>query len=139
MSDQRIQTRASEPKEIAPGAPLPSEPMRGEYPEYPLADDLPSIETDEQTAMQVFFAWEKLRVVYNGILLVHLFAKLSKISRNEFRTGEFLNFLLVINLFLSTGPVVEGYLCWLRVPRTMARWVAFLLVILGGGIAIVLS
>src|SRR5579864_3672300 len=73
-----------------------------------------NIRAREPTFMEVFFAWEKLRLLYNGLLIVVV------LVRFEFNFRVILFFVepaIYANLCFCAGPVAEGYLTWFGVPR----------------------
>jgi hypothetical protein len=121
-------TQESQETEIAVGPPLP--------PRADLAsEDGPDIRLKQPTAMEVFFAWEKLRLAYNALLAVTgigmmiLKAEFSPLIV-VFAAGP----ILLANLCFCVGPVAEGYLCWFGLPRRPVRWIIFglgLLIALG--------
>jgi NhaP-type Na+/H+ or K+/H+ antiporter len=82
----------------------------------------PSIRSYEPYAMQVFFAWEKIRVFWNLLIFILLGLVLRCSPR------EFFLFLIAFNICFCTGPAIEGYLCWIGVPRLAARVVGVVLV-----------
>ena len=134
MGEEQIRPRAKgpPPTEIVEGlpenAPMPIAPQ--------LTDQTPNIRLDEATEMQVFFAWEKLRPVYNVVMLICLMIKISISSRLFFVGGfdqwQWLYAFLLINVCFGIGPIVEGYLRWFSFPRIKSRWVAFVVGIAGG-------
>ena len=114
--DQRITPNAaisSSPTDIASGLP-------------PLANDptlsLPNIRAAEPTFMEVFFAWEKLRLLYNGLFIVVV---LIRLEFNLLAIPFFVEPAIYANLCFCAGPVAEGYLCWLGLPHQPCRWVVF--------------
>jgi hypothetical protein len=86
---------------------------------------LPKITLDEPTAMQVFFAWEKLRLIYNIVLVFT--AVLICWPILPFIFVETLGAALIANVMYCAGPVAECYLCWFGVPRLIARAIVFVL------------
>src|SRR4051812_765664 len=74
----------------------------------------------EPTAMEVFFAWEKLRVAYNVILVAVTVVKLLN-TKDDWGLQP----LVMANVAFCVGPVAEGYLCWLGVKRPSARALLF--------------
>ena len=106
--------------EIAIGPPpAPSARMDDEF-EPPR-----SIRSDDASAMQVFFAWEKLRIIYNIVLVAIVLVMCGRAI--PFIIGEALASALAANLMFCAGPVAECYLHWLGVPRVPARVVLFAL------------
>lgn len=120
MSDQRIQTGVTEsqPTGIAEG--LPSAP--------PIHDDRaePDVLVSEPTAMEVFFAWEKLRVLFNIVAIINiLLGPKILLPLSPFNSEMFLLALLMANVFASIGPTGENYLSWFGFRRTAARIIMF--------------
>jgi hypothetical protein len=75
-------------------------------------------------AMEVFIAWEKLRLLYNAILAGLVVWYLTPFA--ALHVGPVLLFdALMANLGFCAGPVAEGYLCLLGFPRKPTRWVIF--------------
>jgi hypothetical protein len=114
--DQRITPNAaisSSPADIASGLP-------------PLAKDptlpLPNIRAAEPTFMEVFFAWEKLRLLYNGLLILAVLIRFQFILEV---IPFFVEPAIYANLCFCAGPVAEGYLCWLGLAHQPCRWVVF--------------
>jgi hypothetical protein len=112
------------PTTIVAGSPSPAPPS-----EIPVAADVPDIRTPDTSAMELFFFWEKLRLILNLPLIVVASCAMS-------RLGEFCWLILGCNLYFCLGPVLEGYLCWFGVPRGGARLLSLgllpLLACLGG-------
>ena len=81
--------------------------------------------TQQESARAVFLAWEKLRLVYNGLLgiisLLFGVTKLGDLTFWEFLVGG----ALAVNVGFCLGPVAEGYLALMGAPRHIARWVIF--------------
>jgi hypothetical protein len=125
---------------------MPSEPIEKRFPTE-MAEGLPPVAADhddrdplidmnvrvnEATASDVFFAWERLRIVFNVAMGIALFTKYSMWQGvGDAWLWDLTVFLFCINAYFSLGPVVEGYLCWLNVPRVRGRWLAFLLLCAG--------
>jgi len=72
--------------------------------------------------MEVFFAWEKLRILYNGLLIVAVLIRFEFILEV---IPFFVEPAIYANLCFCAGPVAEGYLCWFGLPRQPCRWVVF--------------
>lgn len=90
-------------------------------------DDAISPRSDEPSAQQVFLAWEKLRLLYNGLL-----AGIVLIS--GYRNLQDWTFWVFVvegavgaNLCYCAGPVLEGYLALISIPRQKARVALFVL------------
>lgn len=97
-----------------------------------------NIRSREPTAMQVFFAWEKLRFYYNVLLLISTFyIVIPSVERIGGITVVFIPEVLLMpliwNVLFCVGPVLEGYLCLCRVPRLLAR----LMALIGGTVIVI--
>src|SRR4051812_17084832 len=100
-------------------------------------DDVPpAAKASGEEARAVFLAWEKLRVLYNAILVVESVG----LGANQLGVPAFARLLLggaiVANLCFCAGIVAEGYLSLLGVPRRGARPVLF---VLGTSLAMLLT
>ena len=101
------------------------------------ADDLaPNIRSQEPSAMQVFLAWEKLRVVYCIVVFLWLFKVMSSLRGDGFDWKRLFGMMFVFNVCFCAGPVAEGYLCCFHVPRMIARWVVVSIAIMGSVLAL---
>jgi hypothetical protein len=105
--------------EIAEGLP-PSQRIDDEAAESAEHD----LRVNEPSAMQVFFVWEKLRILYNVILIValgFLFTGLKgePLGLRDLGRGLFIVFLM--NVWFCAGPVGEGYLSLFGVPCRVSR------------------
>lgn len=87
---------------------------------------LEPVDTEEESAHHVWLAWEKLRVVYNLVLG----AETLVLGGKMFTTVSGLEMLVLgalgANVCFCAGPVLEGYLRALKMPRRIARWLLFL-------------
>jgi hypothetical protein len=113
-----MRDRNTEPaSEIAEGLPptLPVHDDRAELAEHDLR-------VNEPTAMQVFFAWEKLRIVYN--LLLALLVLSIRGSDVFDLLPNFIEAAILANVCYCVGPVAEGYLCLLGLKRIPARLIS---------------
>ncbi len=90
-----------------------------------LDEPVPNIRDEGSRAMEVFFAWEKLRLIYNGVLVV--IAVVVCGPPVVLMIGEAILGAIAANLMFCAGPVGECYLAWWGVPRLAARWVLFVL------------
>ena len=89
-------------------------------------EEAPSIRLVEATAMEVFFAWEKLRLVFNGLLVTIAVAMMiHKLAFSPLIAILGAYPALLANLGFSLGPIAEGYLCWFGMQRSAARWCVF--------------
>ena len=86
-----------------------------------------------ESARAVFPAWERLRVAYNALLGLGVVA----IERGALLDGARWPYLILsalgANVCFCAGPVAEGYLDLLGVPRRIGRW---LTLGLGGVLAV---
>jgi hypothetical protein len=81
----------------------------------------------------VFYDWERLRLVYNAILLGIVLCSMTffVVSRPllwhpHYYAFELLGYAILANVCFCVGPVAEGYLCWFGLDRHRARWIVFL-------------
>jgi hypothetical protein len=78
-----------------------------------------------ESARQVFLAWERLRIVFNLVLIIFVLGDAS----SELSDREFRHFLIraafAANVCFCLGPVAEGYLAFFGVQRLIARVVVF--------------
>jgi hypothetical protein len=86
-------------------------------------------EADRPTAMQVFGAWELLRLVYNLtlVLVVVFWVFFSGHGLHPRVVFSLPKEAVVANLCFCAGPVLEGYLFLIGVPRRRARWGLFII------------
>jgi hypothetical protein len=89
-------------------------------------------------AMDVFFAWEKLRVIYNLILAAIVVGFALWIGKATFPIFYLLAALAALpaNLCFCAGPTLEGYFCWMGFERRASRWFLF---VCGTLLAVVLA
>lgn len=105
----------------------------------PAADSVPAPARypapDTASAREVFVAWEKLRVIYNAVL-VAIVVTSATFGGTKFDAG-FVGFLLgtavAANVVYCACPVAEGYAALVGVPRRACRIVLFTLGLLVGG------
>ena len=91
----------------------------------------------DESARSIFIAWERLRIVFNGVLATAVilggFSHLADASFWRYLASE----ALLANICFCAGPVAEGYLVFLNVPRPFARRLVFLLgTLVGLGLAL---
>ncbi len=119
--------------------------------EYPIVDDdadlcerASSIAIREPSFLQVIWAWEKLRVVYNAMMLIVfvLLAARMALDTGVVPRGESfwyfgLVYVAVVNVPFCFCHAVEIYLCFLRLPRWLARSAIFMAItiLMGGPLA----
>ncbi|MGF1580685.1 MAG: hypothetical protein ACFCD0_15085 [Gemmataceae bacterium] len=95
------------------------------------SDEIRSINVvrPDATAMEVFFAWEKMRVAYNGILVccsLALGALFGTITEPGFWPLCIAG-AIFLNVCYCVGPVMEGYMVWiLKAERKPSRILVFL-------------
>jgi len=84
-------------------------------------DDVPEITLPEPTHMEVFWAWERLRLLFN-LLLTGLVVLLCIAKGFSPLAGLwFLPQALVANIGFCVGPVCEGYAAHAGMPRQITR------------------
>ena len=107
-------------KGLPPTEPTPSDP-RMESIAFP---------TEEPSFREAFFAWDKLRLIYNGVLAVVVLCILTQVNFDARVAVKIASSVVIggleANLCFCVGPIAEGYLCWLRLPHQTTRWVLFL-------------
>lgn len=115
--------------EIAEGLP-PIPPVDGDRAEWVEHD----VRAKEPTAIEVFYAWEKIRILYNVIVTLFVFGSCIAIQRLHHFEATHLPWLyLAANIFFCIGPVIENYLSCVGLPRKEFRWVFMFMVVLLGG------
>jgi hypothetical protein len=132
MNEEHIESRKATAPDtaIAAGASWPEAASE----KVPLPEPAPDIRTKEEpTAMEVFFAWEKIRLFANLVLALNVCfaARVSKpvmSSKDLFAVGMV---FLVFNIIFCAGPVAENYLAWLGAARRPFRSVARVGIVLG--------
>lgn len=76
-------------------------------------------------AKRVFLEWEKLRVLYNGLLIVvTLLLGSSHLNTIEF-WGAAVVGGVICNVCFFLGPIVETYVTWLGFRTRWLRWLFF--------------
>lgn len=92
-------------------------------------------------ARSVFLAWERLRVVYNAVLVIETLVLALPLLTDQGFLVIAVEGAIAANLAFCAGPVAEGYLDLLALPRVPSRWVLMiagtLLAMLGTLIVIV--
>lgn len=106
--------------QIAEGLP----PNNAGSSEDALPDEWAHLRNSEPSAMQVFFAWEKLRIVYNVVLATLVLVAIGP-EIGTILEGTVLG-AIGANVAFCAGPFVENYLCWMGGSRSVVRWVVFL-------------
>lgn len=77
---------------------------------------------DGESAYEVFIAWEKLRLFYNGALLAGLCVFFPFGGKTHVDAAlSILGIMFVANVCFCAGQVVEGYFDLMGVPRRYAR------------------
>ena len=78
-----------------------------------------------QIGKRVFLEWEKLRLVYIGILVTFtVLIGLSQLGHPGFWLVAVFGGV-VANLCFFTGPIIETYVTWLGFRSVAIRWVMF--------------
>ncbi|MFK7768571.1 MAG: hypothetical protein AB8B55_15215 [Mariniblastus sp.] len=93
-------------------------------------DQLDSANSFFALARPIFLAWEKLRLIYIGILVVCtlLAAAVNSSLLNTFDFWAAAIFgAIVTNLCFFAGPIVESYLTWLKINAARLRLPLFML------------
>ena len=77
--------------------------------------------------MEVFFAWEKLRIVFTVFYLIALSVAPAFLffGGDQFTVGRVLLVLVSANLLICIGPAGENYLCWFGLRRGVARIIIY--------------
>jgi hypothetical protein len=89
---------------------------------------------------QTIFAWERLRLAYNGLLLAAIM--LGYVGRRQHNpdptdfAGSVVLGLLGANVCYCAGPVLEAYLASWGADSKLARWLLF---IVGAGFSVLIS
>ena len=76
---------------------------------------------------QIFISWEKLRVVYNGILAAVVLAAMCFYTHPSRALTPLLVCALPANLLYFLGPMLESYLLWIGFRMGWMRWAIWLL------------
>jgi hypothetical protein len=122
MNEEQFQSGPKELPRTDVAEGLSPAPMPGE--DQP-TDHMPNIRVKEPTFMEVFFAWEKLRLVYNAVLVVVVLIKARFVD--DMGLESLIPGALIANLCFCTGPIAEGYFCLLGFPRPIGRPLLFCL------------
>jgi hypothetical protein len=110
------------------------------YQSSQVAADLPARPTGESLdsiARRTFLAWEKLRLLFNAILIaVSLSAAglVGVVAKPDFWLAA-VGGGVVLNLCYFAGPIVESYVAWLGFPTRWPRVATFVLGTLACGVA----
>lgn len=115
MADAGKQPSSGSPTEIAEGLP-PLASIRRE-------SQGTEIQRKAPTAVQVFAAWEKLRILYNVVLALVVFCKIQ--TEFDWDAVGLIVAAVHANVGFCAGPVAEGYLCALGWPRWFGRLLVF--------------
>lgn len=86
---------------------------------------IPDAPAGPETARDVFLAWERLRLVYNGLLGLEVLAVKPAVLADHTQWGYLVGSALGANVCFCAGAAAEGYLDLLGVPRRIGRWLAF--------------
>lgn len=93
----------------------------------PAADSVPAPARypapDPASARDVFVAWEKLRILYNGVLaaVVITVTAIEGLKVDAELAGFVFGCAVAANLAYCAGPVAEGYAALVGVPRRACR------------------
>ena len=82
---------------------------------------------DDASAHAVFVAWERLRLAYKGLVVVLALALSGRALGHPSYWGHLVLMGIAANINFCAGPVAEGYLTVLGVPRRHGRWIVFAL------------
>jgi hypothetical protein len=115
MNDDRIR------EGIPPLEPFDLRDSRGDRSPSLIEKD---VLVDEPRAAEVFVAWERLRLVFNLILVVVVIILVNPLGAMLLLPILAPNAGLA-NLCFCAGPVAEGYLCLLNMRRRAARVAVF--------------
>ena len=118
MSEQRIKRHPR-----VPGLPPPDASNDN-------GRDQPNIALRPTDVMAVFFAWEKLRLVFNFLLFGMMLCYFNPLE-SPFLAGRAVELAVAANLCFCAGPVVENYLCWLAFPRKPPKRVRWFMFVIG--------
>ena len=101
----------------------------------PTPQDLANPDAPRSPTMRVDFAdvirrWEKLRLAYNGVLIVWVLALTALISPRQFASPLYWIAMsiggVVANFFYLLGPAIEGYGRFFRLWHIVLTWLLFL-------------
>lgn len=88
----------------------------------PLAEDA----AQKSTVKQVFFAWEKLRVLYVLALAAVTLTSIPPEAMKRLDVWVAVAILAIgANVCYFAGPIAETYLCWLGLRRKLVRSALF--------------
>lgn len=83
----------------------------------------------DESAQSVFWAWERLRLWYNAVLILLTIIGLSIFGVSELRPRRLVALLafgaMIANVGFCIGPCLEGYLAWFGARRPVARLMVF--------------
>ncbi len=100
------------------------------YAASPIEDERTVPPSGEATAQEVFWAWEKLRFVYNAILVgAVLIVSVMSLGRlvHPDNLGTIVGGALAANILFCLGPIGEGYVAHMGANRGTTRIVIFTL------------
>ena len=80
---------------------------------------------EPESAHEVFVAWERLRLAYNGLLGIEVIALYALSLADRMALGQLALLAIAANVSFCAGPVAEGYLDLLGTPRRVSRWLLF--------------
>ncbi|REJ89226.1 MAG: hypothetical protein DWQ35_18565 [Planctomycetota bacterium] len=80
-------------------------------------------------ARSTFLAWEKMRILFNAILVVISLATAALMGPSSFQLFKFWGLAIfgaiVANLCYFAGPLLDTYVSWLGYPSRRLRWLLF--------------
>jgi hypothetical protein len=104
---------------IAPGLPPSGDFEKDEV----NVDESAAIRREDWRTMEVFVAWERLRIPYNIVLIA--IVVLRRIRGDEFDVVSLTVGALMANVCFCAGAVMEGYLVMIGLRRNPVRWSVF--------------
>ena len=100
---------------------------QADAPEAIAVKEMPHPQTLGQIGKRVFLQWEKMRLAYNGILVVFtLLIGVPLLGRFEFWVVAFFG-AVASNLCYFLGPIFDTYVSWLGFRSNAVRWTVFTL------------
>lgn len=88
-----------------------------------------SIHADSLSAIarRTFLAWEKLRVIYVGLLAIITIGMIAGSGKFPWHAAVAVVFgAVVCNLCFFAGPIIETYVVWLGFRQPWPRWLMFI-------------
>ena len=98
------------------------------YAASPIDEPLASVRAkSDDSAQEVFWAWEKLRLIYNAIPALITVVICGRYLAQPLFWEPIIGGAIAANVAFCMGPVAEGYLVHLGANRRFARYVLFTL------------